>query len=69
MTYQYLDPGGTLLDFYDDHVVDVNSSMMFVLSQDRNIGYSVVSTEANNNNQTQQLPALQEVFNSFELIR
>ena len=47
--------------------VDRKSSQMYVLSQDRNTGYSIVNNL--NNTQTQQhSPAVQEVFNSFEVV-
>jgi hypothetical protein len=54
--------------------VDVKSRLMFVLSQDRNSGYSIVNNAPHNillvddNNQTEHSPTVQEVFNSFELV-
>lgn len=47
--------------------VDRKSSQMYVLSPDRNTGYSIVNNL--NNTQTQHhSPAVQEVFNSFEVV-
>jgi hypothetical protein len=47
--------------------VDRKSLQMYVLSQDRNTGYDIVNNL--NNTQTQQhSSAVQEVFNSFELL-
>jgi hypothetical protein len=69
MTFQYLDFGGTLLDFSDDQRIGAKSSVMFVLSQDRNTAYSIVNTEGNSNQTDEKHPpALQEVFDSFELV-
>lgn len=52
---------GTFLPF-DDYTYDVNSSTMFVLSQDRNTGYSINNNVALvSDNQTEQhSPAVQE---------
>jgi hypothetical protein len=53
--------------------VDVKSRIMFALSQDRNTGYSIINNIPSNillvdYNQTQHSPAVQEVFNSFEIV-
>lgn len=47
--------------------VDRKSSQMYVLSQDRNTGY-VIYNNLNNTETQQHSPAVQEVFNSFELV-
>lgn len=47
--------------------VDRKSSQMYVLSQDRNTGYSIVNS-LNNTQTIQHSPAVQEVFNSFEVV-
>ena len=47
--------------------VDRKSSQMYVLNQDRNTGY-VIYNNLNNTQTQQHSPAVQEVFNSFELI-
>jgi plastocyanin len=66
MTYQSVDRAGTILPF-DDSTYNVKSTIMFVLSQDRNTGYYIANNIAADN-QTQQSPAVQEVFDSFELV-
>jgi hypothetical protein len=48
--------------------VDRKASQMYVLSQDRNTGY-VIYNILNNTQAQQHSPAVQEVFNSFELVR
>jgi hypothetical protein len=47
--------------------VDRKSSQMYVLSQDRNTGYDIVNN-LNNTQTSQHSPAVQEVFDSFELV-
>lgn len=47
--------------------VDRKSSQMYVLSPDRNTGY-VIYNNLNNTQTQQHSPAVQEVFNSFELV-
>ena len=66
MTYQSVDEAGTILPF-DDSTYNVKSTTMFVLSQDRNTGY-YISNNIATDNQTQHSPAVQEVFNSFEIV-
>jgi hypothetical protein len=65
MTYKLTDPGTNIFPF-DDVVEDYRVSGMFVLSEDRNTGYSV--TYPRFYNETQQTPAVQEVFNSFGIV-
>ena len=69
MTYQYVETAGTVLPF-DDFTYEVKSTSMYVLSQDRNTGYNIFNSLAIPNvmNVTEHSPAVQEVFNSFELI-
>jgi hypothetical protein len=47
--------------------VDRKSSQMYVLSPDRNTGY-VIYNNLNNTQTQKHSPAVQEVFNSFELV-
>jgi hypothetical protein len=50
--------------------VDVKSRIMFMLTQNRDIGY-IINNSLSPENQTQQLqhsPVVQEVFNSFEVV-
>ena len=70
MTWIVYDVAGTPFNPFDDFTYNAKSESMFVLSQDRNTGYQIVNTLAvpNINNQTEHSPAVQEVFNSFELI-
>ena len=63
MTYTTHDEGSILP--FDETSNDVKTRLMFVLSQDRNTGYQIVNTVGINN---QTSPAVQEVFDSFELI-
>ena len=63
MTYTYHDEGSFLP--LDETDTPTKGSSMFVLSQDRNTGYYIVNNVGINN---QTSPAVQEVFNSFELI-
>jgi hypothetical protein len=65
MAYKVTDPGTNIFPF-DDVVEDYRMSGMFVLSEDRNTGYSV--TNPRFYNETQQSPAVQEVFSSFEVV-
>lgn len=67
MTYRGVDTAGTFLPF-DDSPVNYKSAAMFVLSQDRNTGYYIANNIIVADNQTQHSPAVQEVFNSFELL-
>jgi hypothetical protein len=67
MTYQSIDRAGTVLPF-DDSTYNVKSATMFVLSQDRNTGYYIADNIAADNQTQQHSPAVQEVFNSFELL-
>jgi hypothetical protein len=54
--------------------VNVKSLIMFVLSEDRNTGYSILNNKPHNillvddYNQTEHSPAVQEVFDSFEVV-
>jgi hypothetical protein len=66
MTYTYNDDAGTLL-LSGDFPVDSKSMAMVMLSQDRDTGYSI-NNNLINDNQTQHSPAVQEVFDSFELV-
>jgi hypothetical protein len=60
---EYYDPAGLLP--FDETTTDSKARIMFVLSQDRNTGYSISHAIV----QTEQYPpAVQEVFNSFELV-
>lgn len=63
MTYTTHDEGSILP--FDETSNDVKTRLMFVLSQDRDTGYRIVNTVGINN---QTSPAVQEVFDSFELI-
>jgi hypothetical protein len=69
MTYTFLENAGTSLPF-DDYTYDVNSAIMFVLSQDRNTGYIINNNVALvSDNQTElHSPAVQEVFSSFVIV-
>lgn len=69
LTYQFVETAGTALPF-DDFTFDVKSTTMYVLSQDRNTGYNIVNNLAIPNlmDVTEHSPAVQEVFDSFELI-
>ena len=68
MTYTYHDNAGTFLPF-DDFSYGAKSSLMFVLSQDRNTGYAIANIlSLENQTQRHHSPAVQEVFNSFELL-
>jgi hypothetical protein len=64
MTYTFYNPGSILP--FDEASNDVKTRLLFVLSQDRNIGYEIVNSIGINN---QTSPAVQEVFNSFELVQ
>lgn len=66
MTYKRVENAGTFLPF-DDYTVDRKSSQMYVLSPDRNTGYDIVNN-LNNTQTIQHSPAVQEVFNSFEIV-
>ncbi len=69
MTYQVVNNAGTLLPF-DDYTYNVKAAVMLALSQDRNTGYSIVNALSDHSiyNRTKFSPAVQEVFNSFEII-
>lgn len=69
LTYQFVETAGTALPF-DDFTFDVKSTTMYVLSQDRNTGYNIFNSLPIPNvlNKTEHSPAVQEVFNSFEII-
>ena len=70
LTYTFHNEGDSIFP-WDDYSYPVKSLLMFVLSQDRNTGYSI-SHNVGYDNPTQQWeqhpPAVQEVFNSFELV-
>jgi hypothetical protein len=70
MTYIFHDEGETIFP-WDDFTNPIESSLLFALSQDRNTGYSI-NNNVSYDNQTQQAeqrsPAVQEVFNSFEIL-
>jgi hypothetical protein len=70
MTWTFYDDVGTPFNPFDDFTYNVKSLDMFVLSQDRNTGYIIFNNLAIPNvlNITEHSPAVQEVFNSFELI-
>jgi hypothetical protein len=63
MTYTFQDQ----VNIFFPLEVDRKSSQMYVLSQDRNTGY-VIYNNLNNTQTQQHSPAVQEVFNSFELV-
>jgi hypothetical protein len=67
MTWTFYDDAGTAFNPFDDFTENSKSLNMFVLSQDRNTGYQITNT-ISNDNQTQHSPAVQEVFNSFEIV-
>ena len=69
MTYQVVNNSGTLLPF-DDYTYNVKAAVMLALSQDRNTGYSIVNALSDHSiyNRTEFSPAVQEVFNSFEIL-
>jgi hypothetical protein len=69
MTYQYVETAGTVLPF-DDFTYEVKNTGMYVLSQDRNTGYTIINSLAIPNvlNVTEHSPAVKEVFDSFELV-
>lgn len=69
MTYQVVNNAGTLVPF-DDYTYNVKAAVMLALSQDRNTGYSIVNTLSDHSiyNRTEFSPAVQEVFNSFEIL-
>jgi hypothetical protein len=64
--YTHHDNAGTFLPF-DDFTVETKSKSLSVLSQDRDTGY-VINNNIVNDNQTEHSPALEEVFNSFQLV-
>ncbi|MDQ5875573.1 MAG: hypothetical protein M3288_01885 [Thermoproteota archaeon] len=63
MTYTFQDQ----VNIFFPLEVDRKSSQMYVLSQDRNTGY-VIYNNLNNTQTQQHSPAVQEAFNSFELV-
>jgi hypothetical protein len=65
-TSQFVSDAGTFLPL-DDFTVFAKTSGMFVLSPDRNTGYAIVNN-IDLNYQTEHSPAVQEVFNSFEVV-
>jgi hypothetical protein len=69
MTYQYVETAGTVLPF-DDFTYGLKSTGMYVLSQDRNTGYNIVNNLPIPNilNKTEHSPAVQQVFDSFQLV-
>ena len=70
MTWTFYENAGTLFNPFDDYTYNVKSLGMFVLSQDRNTGYLVFNNIGIPNllNMTEHSSAVQEVFNSFELV-
>jgi hypothetical protein len=66
MTYQGIEKAGTVTPF-DDYTYGMKTYLMFVLSQDRNTGYTIINNRFIEDPR-QQSPVLQEVFNSFELV-
>jgi hypothetical protein len=71
MAWTFYDDVGTPFNPFDDFTYNVKSLDMFVLSQDRNTGYIIFNNLAIPNllNMTEHSPAVQEVFNSFELVQ
>ena len=73
LSYTYYDNAGTLFNPFDDATYETSSREMFVLSQDRDTGYNIYNDILANNTtanrtETQHSPAVQEVFDSFELV-
>ena len=70
MTMTRYDDAGTPFNPLDDFSYNMKSLAMFVLSEDRNTGYQIFNTMATPNiwNRTEHSPAVQEVFNSFQLV-
>jgi hypothetical protein len=70
MTMTRYDDAGTPFNPSDDFRYNMKSLAMFVLSEDRNTGYQIFNTMATPNiwNRTEHSPAVQEVYNSFELV-
>jgi hypothetical protein len=66
MTYQGIEKAGTVTPF-DDYTYGMKTYLMFVLSQDRNTGYTIINNRFMEDPR-QQSPVLQEVFDSFELV-
>jgi hypothetical protein len=68
MTWTFYDTAGTAFNPFDDYTYNVKSVIMFVLSpEDRNTGYQITNS-ISNDNQIQHSPAVQQVFNSFEVL-
>jgi len=64
MTFTFHDNAGTFLPF-DDVTYGARSLLMFVLSEGKNTGYIILP---NNNQKQQHLPAVQQVFDSFQIV-
>jgi hypothetical protein len=70
MTMTRYADAGTPFNPFDDFSYNMKSLAMLVLSEDRNTGYQMFNTMATPNiwNRTEHSPAVQEVFDSFELV-
>jgi hypothetical protein len=69
--YTVHDDTGTFLDPFDDFTFKTENFVIFVLSEDRNTGYYITNPMAIPNilNKTEHSAAVQEVFNSFEIVQ
>lgn len=70
MTYTRYDDAGTIFNPFDDFSYNMKSLVMVALSEDRNTGYQIFNSMATPNiwNRTEHSPAVQEVFNSFQIV-
>jgi hypothetical protein len=69
-TYTWHNDAGTGFNPFDDYTSDTDNLIMFALSEDRNTGYYITNPLAFPNfyNQTEHSPAVQQVFNSFQMV-
>jgi hypothetical protein len=70
VTYTVYDDVGTPFNPIDDFTFQTENLIMFALSPDSNSGYVITNPLAIPNalNQTEHSPAVQEVFDSFEIV-
>jgi hypothetical protein len=70
MTYTFYNDAGTAFNPFDDFSYNMKSLIMFVLSPDRNTGYEIFNSMTTPNvwNRTEHSPAVNEVFNSFQIV-
>lgn len=70
-SYNKIDDAGTPFQPYDDTAVPWSISALFVLSEDRNTGYVVQGPPIYNPHtgiRTEESSAMEQLFNSFELV-